>query len=370
MKKLSLSMIAVLALGTSLCAQAQTAASAAPTVRPPALHVVPTNMPGVYAFTQPPADFNPLTASKEDLAAWGYPPRPDVSEGPEAQANWAEAVNPALKRSVPDLVPRPGSYNRRLMGLKTTGTEHNSTAASSSNWSGFGLVTAASGQPFNKVVGRWTVPTVKQAPGTCSGGWDYSSQWVGIDGFNNDDLVQAGSAADVYCDIGQSVTEYFPWIEWLPAAETVLYKNANTDTLYPFAPGDYLNVTVTATNFSGGVSTTGTLSFADVTQGWTISLSFTAASLGGSEVVGKSAEWIMERTEVDGSLATLPDYVANPWFFASATDTSAVVYSPGVPNTATAYKVTMLDNDEDPESYVTLLNNNGMWFFPEGSAVE
>jgi hypothetical protein len=353
-----------------VCAQAQTAASIPAAGHASQPHVVPTNLPGVFAFAQPPSDFNPSTASNEDLESWGYPPRVAVTEGPAAQARWLDEVNPALRRSVPELVSRPNAYNRQVMGLKLKSKLNNSIPATSSNWSGYALVTASGGQPLYKVSGHWTVPTVKQAPGTCSSGWDYSSQWVGIDGFNNADLLQAGSAANVFCDIGQSVTEYFPWVEWLPASELVLYKSAATETLYPFAPGDYLIVTVWATNFTGGASTTGNLSFADVTQGWSIALTFSAASLGGSQVVGHSVEWIVERTEVDGALATLPDYVANPWFSAQATDMAAVTYAPGNAHTATVYSVTMLDNSNSPVSFVDLLGTNGLWFFPEGSAVK
>jgi hypothetical protein len=371
MKKLLLSMITILGLSLSLCAQAQTAASTSQAGHASLPHVVATNLPGVYAFTQPPAGFDPLTASREDLESWGYPPRPDVAEGLNAQARWLEAVNPALRRSVPDLVSRPNSYNRQLEGLKVNSKRFNTTASTSDNWSGFALVSAATGeQPFSKVAGRWTVPTVKQAPGSCSGGWDYSSEWVGIGGFSDQDLLQAGSAANVFCDIGNNIAEYFPWVEWLPSEELVLYEDAATSTLYPFAPGDYLNVTIAATNFSSGVSTSGTLSFADVTQGWSIALTFTASSLGGSKVTGQSAEWIVERTEVDDALATLPDYVADPWAFTQATDLGALTYTPGSPRTATAYNITMLDNSNNPESFVDMFGSDGLWFFPEGSAVK
>lgn len=366
MKKLS--MFAILGLIVSLGAQAQTAAPTAPAGHAVPPHVVPTNLPGVYAFTQPPPSFDPRTASSADLEAWGYPQRPAASEGPEAQVRWLEEVNPAVKRSVPQLVSRPNSYNRQAVGFKTNGKLLNATAATSGNWSGFALVNGA--QPFYRVTGRWIVPTVKQAPNTCSGGWDYSSQWVGIDGASNSDLVQAGSQANVYCDIGQSITEYFPWVEWLPAPELVIYKDAATETLYPFAPGDYLIVTVTATNFSGGVSTTGTLNFQDSTQGWSIALKFTAASLGGSEVVGQDAEWIVERTEVNGSLATLPDYTADPWVSVQATDLSAATYSMGNPHSATLYNITMLDDSNNPQSKVEQFGTNAMWFYPEGSAVQ
>jgi len=334
-------------------------------------HVVPTNLPGVYAFTRPPEGFDPLTASPEELESWGYPPRPRGTEGARALAHWLEETNPALRREVPDLVRTPGVYHRAVKGLVIkSSTKSNAVLATSGNWSGFALVPASGAQPFYHVTAHWTVPTVRQAPGTCSGGWDYSSQWVGIGGFNDSFLLQAGSAANVFCDIGNNIAEYFPWLEWLPQSELVLYKNAATATLFPFAPGDYVIVTVFATNFASGVSTTGNLSFADVTQGWNVALTFSAASVGGSEVTGQSAEWIVERTEVGGSLATLPDFVANPWWGTFALDLGAVSYDPGGPHTATAYNITMLDNSNAPVSFVDLFGSNALWFFPEGSATK
>ncbi len=359
----------VLLSGTAYIAQAQQATGNS---KAPA-HTVQTNMPGVFAYTQPPADFNARTASAAELAAWGYPPRPDASKDSAAYAHWLEVVNPAMKRVIPDLIAHEGFYHRPAADLKvhsTTSGTNAPIAASSGNWSGLALIPNSGSQPYQLVTGRWIIPTVKQAPGTCSGGWDYSSQWVGLGGFNDAFLFQAGSAANVYCDVGNNIPEYFPWIEWLPQSELVLYKNAATSTLYPFAPGDYVIVTVTATNFSGGVSTSGTLSYQDVTQAWTITLAFTAASLGGSKVTGKSAEWIVERSEVNGAFATLPDYIADPWWFTRTEDLGSVFHYPGAPGTATAYNITMLDDSDAPVSFVNLFGQNSLWFFPEGSATK
>jgi hypothetical protein len=132
----------------------------------PSPHVVETNLAGVYAFKQPPADFNVQTASREQLAAWGYPPRPDVSEGPTALTNWLAEVNPAMRRVVPDLVRREGVYHRPVKGLKVTSASvgiNAAIAATSSNWSGIALVNGTGDQPFYLITGRWIVPTVKQA---------------------------------------------------------------------------------------------------------------------------------------------------------------------------------------------------------------
>jgi hypothetical protein len=334
-------------------------------------HVLPTNMPGVYAVTQPPADFNPLTASDAELAEWGYPPRPTANQGPKALAFWTSVVTAPVQRVIPQLKARPGVYHRPLTGLaiRSVSPDGKSTAATSSNWSGVGLIPATGGEPFYLVEARWVVPTVKQAPGTCSRGWDYSSEWVGLGGFSDAYLFQAGSAANVYCDIGGNIPEYFPWVEWLPASELVIYKDAATGTLYPFQAGDIVVVEVWATNFVSGVSKTGNMLFEDVTQGWSVSLSgVSAASLGGSEVTGKSAEWIVERTQVDGQLATLPDYIADAFEGTAAVDLGKAAHYPGASGTASEYSITMLDNSGEAESYVDVFGSNALWFFPEGSA--
>lgn len=117
-----------------------------------------------------------------------------------------------MKRVIPQLVRHEGVYHRPVTELKVTSEPSltNTIAATSGNWSGMAVTPTAGSQPFYLVTGRWIVPTVKQAPGTCSGGWDYSSQWVGIGGFNDAFLFQSGSAANVYCDVGNNIPEYFP----------------------------------------------------------------------------------------------------------------------------------------------------------------
>ena len=223
---------------------------------------------------------------------------------------------------------------------------------------------------FYKVEGRWTLPTVRQPPGVCSGGFDYAAQWIGIDGYSNQDLLQSGSAADVYCDIGNPVTEYYPWLEWLPESELVIYENAAQDLTFPFQPGDYLIVYVWATGWSGGASSNGNLLYEDITQGWSVSLTFTAAAVGGTQVVGQSAEWIVERPEVGGQLATLPDYIGDPWWSTVAVDLGSTWHYPGAAAGSNAINVTMLDNSQNPVSFVDVLGQYSLWFFPEGSATQ
>lgn len=328
--------------------------------QPPSPFAVETNIHGVYAYTQPPAGFNPSTASAADLRLYGYPPRPAANESSEAFARWAKIVNPALTRVVPQL-SQTDIHHRPVSGLVI----RNSGMVSSENWSGYALF-----QPlyprFTSVAGSWMVPTVQQAFGTCSGGTDYSAQWVGIDGFSNQRLFQAGSEADASCASSTTTTDYYPWIEWLPGPEYELLQGNGSPL--PFAQGDYLIVMVTATNWSGGKSTNGQLLFTDVTQNWQGSITFTAAALGGTFVVGHSAEWIIEAPEVNAAIANLANYIADPWFHSTAEDRQNVTYVPGFPNGATSYAITMVDGSGAPISFVKLTGGQRLWFFDENSA--
>ena len=79
----------------------------------------------------------------------------------------------------------------------------------SSNWAGY----AVNSGPYTSVSGQWTVPTL-----TASRRDGYSAMWVGIDGFDNASLIQAGTEADYY----GGAAHYSAWWEILPAsAETV-----------------------------------------------------------------------------------------------------------------------------------------------------
>jgi hypothetical protein len=326
----------------------------------PSPYAVETNLHGVFAYTQPPAGFNPSTASAADLKLYGYPARPAANESAKALARWAKIVNPALRRVVPQLL-HTNIYHRPAAGVVI----QNSGRVTSGNWSGYALVQKK--PAFTSVAGSWIVPTVQQAFGTCSGGTDYSSQWVGIDGFANFSLLQAGSDADAFCAGGTTTTDYYPWIEWLPEAELELTEQNGSPL--PFARGDYVIVVVTATNFSGGESTNGELLYTDVTQNWQISGAFTAADLGGSFVVGQSAEWIVESPEVGGAISNLANYVADPWFDAAATDLKNATHLPGSSKKATSYAITMLDGSGIPISFVDLFGTETLWFFDENSAL-
>jgi hypothetical protein len=115
-------------------------------------------------------------------------------------------------------------------------------AAESTNWSGY----AATSGTYNSVSASWTEPT-----GHCSSGDQYSSFWVGLDGYNSDSVEQTGSEVDC----AGSRAEYYAWYEVYPNPS---YSYSNT-----VKPGDHFNASVT---YKGGSSYS--LYIADTTEGW------------------------------------------------------------------------------------------------------
>ncbi len=197
-----------------------------------------------------------------------------------------------------------------------------SASWASSNWSGY-----AEAGTFTSVTGGWTVPTVTSGASTVSRGgsgfggrgssksstsaW-YSAGWLGIDGYNNSDLIQTGTEQDYY----SGSAHYSAWWEILPAAETTISK--------PVSPGDSMTASITKTSTQVTIGTGGRhgrttteyewqIILKDVTQNWSFTTTQTYSG------PGTSAEWIVEAPEVNGQIASLPTYLF-PGSAASAGD--------------------------------------------------
>jgi hypothetical protein len=75
---------------------------------------ISTNLEGVHAYPTPPAGFDPLAASDEELAAYGIPLRPDKTQDPDGYRHWTR---------VAQLVSNPrGRY--RLSGCGRSAGDH------------------------------------------------------------------------------------------------------------------------------------------------------------------------------------------------------------------------------------------------------
>jgi Peptidase A4 family len=149
----------------------------------------------------------------------------------------------------------------------------------SSNWSGY----AVPGTGFRSATGKWNVPKVG-TPNRVGSNY-YSSTWVGIDGFNNSSLIQAGTEQDWI----KGTPVYQSWWEILPAPETPI----PSITVHP---GDAMSVSITS-----GVPDW-TITVADTTTG----RSFTTQRAYAGPLT--SVEWIQEAPTIGTRVAKLaPD---------------------------------------------------------------
>jgi hypothetical protein len=138
------------------------------------------------------------------------------------------------------------------------------------------------------VSGTWIVPQVSRTASAT-----YSWAWIGVDGFNNSDLIQTGTEEDYY----NGSAHYNAWWEILPAAETAI-----STTTYPVSPGDHMSGQIgeTSTIVSTGrfrqrsPQHVWQIAIADATKGWHFQ---TGQAYNGP---GTSAEWILEAPSFGG----------------------------------------------------------------------
>ena len=104
--------------------------------------------------------------------------------------------------------------------------------AYSTNWSGYAaetnLITPAS-NAVTSVSGSWTVPKVT---GKTS---EYSSVWVGIDGYSSNSVEQLGTEQDTS---RSGATTYYAWWEMYPNPSVQI-------TSMTISPGDSISASVT-----------------------------------------------------------------------------------------------------------------------------
>jgi Peptidase A4 family len=307
------------------------------------------NLPGTTTIDAPAAGFDPLTASDEDLAYYGFPPRPNQNTEQKAYATWAKAITASKVRIVPQLaqteIYHGPAKQAKASSVDPTAGEKNlsladqpSNTLNSYNWSGyvdFSGATSYGSNSYYFLVNDYTVPVAEQAFGACTGGWDYGSAWNGIDGWGSRDVLQAGIEFDAYCALGGLIrsTYYSAWYEWFPNGEVRISN-------FPIAPGDAIFVEVWHTS-----STQGYAYLVNCNSKQAVEVGFTAPS--GTYLVGNSAEWVVERPKVNGSLATLTNYIMDPFWDAFAYTEGYASFN----DIDEATPVDMLDNSSHVISY-------------------
>jgi hypothetical protein len=292
---------------------------------------------GVSVFGRPPPVFNPLTASNVELDEYGFPPRPDRNLGEEARKRWEQRVM-SQTRIVPELA-QTNVFHGPVKGIKPVKTGSGTIDATSSNWSGYAITDPTNPfvKPGSQVEAQFVVP--KPASGCTDGSTEtYSSaNWVGIDGALSNDVFQAGTETDLDCRSGPS---YYAWIEWFPKSEIKVRNLA-------VAPGDLISL-------SAFIASDGSkhLSIENLTTRKSVALAMKPPP--GTELVGNSVEWIVERPTLNNvALSKLTNYLLNPWTNISAVTfpklgEPPVAYLPdSAPASATTYHLRMSDGSNE-----------------------
>ncbi len=239
-----------------------------------------------------------------------------AASGRPASARPATSPAARSRPAVGRMLRAPGRTARAVRGV---------TSLQSFNWSGYAQ--SDSNGTYKAVQDTWTVPTVTKLAGS-----QYSSDWVGIGGFSDGTLVQAGTEAD---NIGGTL-HYDAWTEILPAAEVVIPGLA-------IHPGNKIKTTVVET--SAGV--------------WKMTVQDLTTKRSGGRTVhysssGASAEAIHERPCIaDGctstsdlaALAKTTNVTLDPGGFSTAAPGTPVYRALLKPATgATLNKIAMINN--------------------------
>ena len=174
-----------------------------------------------------------------------------------------------------------GQTAHLLPTLDPHATGITNTVEKSYNWSGY----VDTGPTFTAISAQWVVPTVQ--PSQLA---QYSSTWIGIDGFPGSDasLIQTGTAQQT----SGGVTSYYDWWEIITPSNP-----APAMTIGAVSPGDHMTASIYEV-------TAGTwmIAITDVTSGSVFSEPFAYSG------TGSSAEWIEEAPTVGGGQSTLADF--------------------------------------------------------------
>jgi Peptidase A4 family len=223
-----------------------------------------------------------------------------------------------------------------------------SVAMQSLNWSGFAVT---SSKKFTYAQSRFVEPTLT-CPGDHANEW--SSNWVGLDGFNNATVEQTGTAA--HCGGANNTTPvYKAWYEMYPAG------SVNVFTVFP---GDTINTSVSFSNSKF------ILTVADLTPGHKHTATHTASC---GSCKRASAEWIVERPALCTSAThCFLTHLANfgTTSMSAKVRVAGVSAAQGIPDFRN-YNITMFDTANTQLDKVGKVSNNAfpVTWLAEGNTV-
>jgi hypothetical protein len=283
---------------------------------------IKTSHPDVFAIVQPPGSFDPLKASNKMLNKYGFPVRPTV---PKLYEAWHRHVTRPSKRIIPDIIETEIRHKHRHIN---TDNQIFNWPVNSSSWSGAVILDPSNPwrAPSAAITGQWTLPFP-----TCNlmnPGPYYCSQWVGFDGWNNDDVFQCGTETDIICP--GSSDAYF-WFERYPDTTQRVGQLS-------ISSGEIAFVTAFVNPGNNYF-----FKFENITRQTSITLQIFPPP--GYSLFGNSCEWIVERPIINQNYTNLTNYgniliSGESWY----NNPTGVIYFPGVPTTGTLLEVSMIES--------------------------
>jgi hypothetical protein len=155
----------------------------------------------------------------------------------------------------------------------------------SRNWAGYVVANNLFSleSDVQAVSGSWVVPSLKD-----TGADAYSSIWIGIGGQFDNTLIQVGTDQD----FTGGTAKYYAWYEMLPNYLVSIDQ-------IQVSPGDQIAASISASGLSNN---SWTISIQDLTSNTKFQNTFTYSSK------QLTAEWIVERPEVNNALTELANF--------------------------------------------------------------
>jgi hypothetical protein len=251
----------------------------------------------VQTVNTPPSDFDPLTATTDQLALYNFPQRPTDRA---SMRQWTAAMR-AFKR-----VPAPQEAATYTTDADIAATNF---ATVYGNWAGYTAGTrGTTTHTFSAVKTNFTIPSIS---GTACSNTHQVGFWIGLGGDDNgaNDLVQQGAECGSTVVHPAGGAAFYPFTEFIPAAPKAFCSQGS----WSLAAGH-----VTYENMSYQTSAAEAyFYFEDETTGTAHSCSSGGPS--GYTFHGNVADWIAESPAIS---TTVPDFSA-----VTFTDTNAELNS-------------------------------------------